>query len=118
MFAAPHSTAELAPVVVRGYQGDWHAGVDLYKKWRASWFKPPHAPEWVKNVNSWQQLQINSPEQDYRVPYTGLVKYGEECAKEGVQAIQLVGWNLGGQDGGDPAQDTDPKSTRLNSSHL
>jgi hypothetical protein len=42
------------------------------------------------------------------VAYTGLVKYGEECARDGVKAIQLVGWNLGGQDGGDPAQDTDP----------
>jgi hypothetical protein len=82
--------------------------VDLYKQWRATWFKPPHTPEWVENVNSWQQLQINSPEQDYRVPYAGLVRYGEECARNGVSAIQLVGWNHGGQDGGDPAQDTDP----------
>jgi hypothetical protein len=53
-------------------------------------------------------LQINSPEQDYRVPYKDLVKYGEECAANGVNAIQLVGWNQGGQDGGDPNQNTDP----------
>jgi len=99
---------ELAPVVVRAYQGDWHAGVDLYKQWRATWFKPPYVPDWVRDVHSWQQLQINSPEQDYRVPYTELVKYAEECAKNGVLAIQLVGWNRGGQDGGDPAQDIDP----------
>ncbi len=108
LFAPPHSTVKLAPVVVTGYKGDWHAGVDLYKKWRAAWFQAPHVPEWVKDVHSWQQLQIDSPEQDYRVAYTGLVKYGEECARHGVKAIQLVGWNLGGQDGGDPAQDTDP----------
>ncbi len=108
VFAQPHSSVKLAPVVVRAYQGDWHAGVDLYKRWRKTWFKPPHVPQWVEDVNSWQQLQIDSPEQDYRVPYTGLVKYGEECAKNGVGAIQLVGWNRGGQDGGDPAQDTDP----------
>jgi hypothetical protein len=108
VFAHPHSTMDLVPIVVAGYQGDWHAGVDLYKKWRATWFKPAHAPEWVLDVNSWQQLQINSPEQDYRVPYTGLVKYGEECARNGVAAIQLVGWNFEGQDGGDPSQNTDP----------
>lgn len=53
-------------------------------------------------------MQINSPEQDYRVSYSNLVKYGEECAANGVKAIQLVGWNLGGQDGGDPSQSTDP----------
>jgi hypothetical protein len=108
IFAHPHTTAKLVPVVVTTYKGDWHAGVDLYKQWRQTWFKPPHIPDWVNKVNSWQQLQINSPEQDYRVPYEQLLKYGEECARNGVKAIQLVGWNRGGQDGGDPAQDTDP----------
>lgn len=108
LFAHPHSKRALAPVVIRCYSGDWHAGVDLYKQWRATWFKPPHVPDWIKNVNSWQQLQINSPEQDYRVRYDSLLKYGRECAENGVGAIQLVGWNDGGQDGGDPSQNTDP----------
>ena len=108
IFAHPKTTTKLAPVVVECYNGDWHSGVDIYKEWRKSWFKPAHIPDWVKEVNSWQQLQINSPEQDYRVKYTELLKYGEECAKNGVKAIQLVGWNKGGQDGGDPAQNIDP----------
>jgi hypothetical protein len=107
-FARPHSSVSLAPVVLRGYGGDWHAGVEAYKQWRAAWFKPARFPAWVEDVNSWQQLQINSPEQEYRVPYTHLIQYGEECAANGVAAIQLVGWNIGGQDGGDPSQDTDP----------
>ncbi|MGH7951097.1 MAG: DUF6259 domain-containing protein [Limisphaerales bacterium] len=108
VYVHPHTTAHLVPVVLRGYEGDWHAGVDLYKEWRATWFKKPHIPDWIKDVNSWQQLQIGSPEQDYRVPYTNLLEYGVECADNGVSAIQLVGWNKGGQDGGDPVQDTDP----------
>jgi hypothetical protein len=107
-YVHPHTTTHLVPVVLRGYSGDWHAGVDLYKEWRATWFKAPHLPDWIKDVNSWQQLQIGSPEQDWRVPYIKLIEYGEECASNGVSAIQLVGWNNGGQDGGDPAQDTDP----------
>ena len=32
----PHSTMKLAPIVARCYQGDWHAGVDLYKQWRST----------------------------------------------------------------------------------
>lgn len=108
LFAHPHTTTQLVPVVVQPYGGDWHAGVDLYKAWRATWFQPPHSPAWVRDINSWLQLQIDSPEQDYRVPYTQLVQYGRECAENGVGAIQLVGWNKGGQDGGDPAQNTDP----------
>ena len=32
IFAAPHSTISLAPIVLRCYQGDWHAGVGLDKQ--------------------------------------------------------------------------------------
>ena len=108
VFAHPHSTVKLAPVVLRTYSGDWHAGVDVYKQWRATWFKPAHVAAWVTEVHSWQQLQINAPEEDYTIPYRDLMKYVDECAANGVTAIQLVGWNHGGQDRGDPSQDTDP----------
>jgi len=107
-YVPPNSSRKLAPVVLRGYTGDWHAGVDCYKEWRATWFRQPHLPAWIQDVNAWQQLQICSPEQDFRVPYTNLVKYARQCADNGVAAIQLVGWNHWGQDGGDPAQDIEP----------
>ena len=65
-------------------------------------------PAWAKNVHSWLQLQVNGAEDDFAIPYREIAKYGEECAQNGVAAIQLVGWNRGGQDRGDPSQDTDP----------
>lgn len=108
VFAHPHSTFTLAPVVLTPYSGDWHAGLDVYKQWRSTWFAKPQTPAWAKDVHSWLQLQIDGAEQDYSIPYSELVKYGEECAQNGVTAIQLVGWNRGGQDGGDPSLDTDP----------
>lgn len=108
VFAHPQSVVHLMPVVLRCYEGDWHAGADLYKQWRATWFEPPHLPDWVKDVNSWQQIRLNSPEQDYLVPFTNLLEYGRECASNGVGAIQVVGWNRGGQDGGDPSLEPDP----------
>ncbi len=108
IYAHPHSTRKLAPIVIQCYSGDWHAGVDLYKAWRATWFKPPPIPDWVRQLNSWQQVQINSPVQDYRVPFTNLLSYAQQCADNGVGAIQLVGWNKGGQDGGLPSCDPDP----------
>ncbi len=107
IFAHPHSNVTLAPVVMRTYSGDSHAGLDVYKEWRATWFKKPHLAPWVQDVHSWLQLQVDGAEQDYTIPYKDLVKYGEECAENGVTAIQLVGWNKGGQDGGDPSLDTD-----------
>lgn len=108
VYAQPHSTVKLAPVVFRGYEGDWHAGVDCYKEWRATWFKPPHVPDWAKDVHAWTMLRLNTPEQDYTIHYTNLVQYGEEYASNGVRAVQVVGWNIGGQDGDDPSQDTEP----------
>jgi hypothetical protein len=36
IFAHPHSTVVLMPIVMRNYQGDWHSGIDLYKEWRAT----------------------------------------------------------------------------------
>ncbi len=107
-YVHPHTTVALAPIVLRAYNGDWHAGVDCYKEWRTTWFKQPHLPQWIQDVNSWQQIQIDSPEQDFRVAYTNLVEYGQQCADNGVAGIQLVGWNHWGQDGGDPAQDIEP----------
>lgn len=108
LFAHPGSQTEIAPIVLHPYDGDWHAGLDIYKEWRATWFGKPKTPAWALDVHSWMQLQIDGAEQDYRVPYRDIVKYGQECAANGVSAIQLVGWNRGGQDGGDPSLDTDP----------
>lgn len=108
LFAHAHSTKNLAPVVLRPYAGDWHAGLDVYKQWRSTWFPAPKLPEWSTDIHSWLQLQIDGAEQDYSIPYNKLTEYGEECAQHGVGAIQLVGWSKGGQDGGDPSLDTDP----------
>lgn len=108
IFDHPGSTFKLTPVVMQCYEGDWHAGVDIYKKWRKTWFRQPHLPKWVEQVNSWQQIQLNSPVQDYRIPYDSLVDYGRECAANGVKAIQVTGWNKGGQDGDDPSMAIEP----------
>lgn len=109
LFAHPGTTRTMAPIVLKAYSGDWHAAVDIYKQWRKTWFVPrKQTPGWIKDVNSWQQLQINTPEQDYTIAYRDLPGYIDQCSANGVAAIQLVGWNIEGQDGGDPCLDTDP----------
>ena len=108
LFARANSAVTLAPIVMRPYHGDWHAGIDLYKEWRDTWFKTPQLPDWAKDVHSWTMLRMNTPEEDYTISYKKFVEYGEEYAKYGVKAVQLIGWNIGGQDRDDPSQDTDP----------
>jgi len=108
VFAHSDSQVRLAPIEMRCYRGDWHAGVDCYKQWRATWFKPARLPDWAKEVHSWTMLRMNSPEEDFTIPYTNFVEYGKEYADNGVRAVQLIGWNIGGQDRDDPSQDIDP----------
>ena len=109
LFVGDGQTASLRPIVLAPYAGTWHKGADNYRAWRKTWFKRHRAPAWVKEIHSWQQFHMNSPEDELRIPYTALPELGQECARHGVKAIQLVGWNHGGQDRGNPSHDTDPR---------
>lgn len=108
-YIQPGETRTLTPVALEAYQGGWQAGTDIYKAWRAAWMKLPRLPDWAAEPHAWQQVHINSPEDELRVQFKDLVAIGAECARHGVRAIQLVGWNDGGQDQGNPSHDPDPR---------
>jgi hypothetical protein len=108
-FLNPGESGQLAPIVLGPYRGDWHAGVDIYKRWLTAWFHPLDMPAWVQDIHAWQQLQINSSEDDQRTRYVDLPERVAEDAKHGITVLQLVGWNLGGQDRDNPSDNTDPR---------
>jgi hypothetical protein len=108
-YVNPKEKEILKPVIFQPYVGDWQKGADNYKSWCKTWARSLPCPAWAKKVHSWQQIHINSSEDYPRCTYKDLVKYGQECAKHGVSAIQLTGWNLGGQDRGNPSHDIDPR---------
>ena len=108
-FIAPGETRALTPVTLQAYTGGWQEGTDIYKAWRDGWSKPVPGPAWAEEPHSWLQLHINSPEDELRLPYRRLPEVAAECARLGVKAIQLVGWNDGGQDQGNPSHSTDPR---------
>lgn len=108
-FVQPKETLKLHPVVIQAYQGTWHKGADIYKAWRKSWFKAPPSPGWFKEVHSWQQIHMNNPEDDIRYSYKDLLTIAEDCAQNGVKAIQITGWTKGGQDRDNPSHDIDPR---------
>jgi hypothetical protein len=108
-YIQPGETRTLTPIVLKAFQGGWQHGVDIYKRWRDTWYKSPKLPKWASEPHAWQQIHINSPEDELRIRFTDLPKVGEECAKHGVKAIQLVGWNDGGQDQGNPSHNPDSR---------
>lgn len=108
-YILPGESRTLTPIALEIYQGGWQHGVDIYKQWRSIWMTLPPVPTWAQAPHAWQQLHINSPEDELRIPFRDLPKIGEDCARHGVKAIQLVGWNNGGQDQGNPLHEPDPR---------
>jgi len=108
-FIQPGASQTSEALVLEPFTGGWHAGADIYKAWRASWFKRSKMPRWVEEVHSWQQIQIDSSEDRLEFPYKDLTRIAEACRRWGVKAIQLTGWQIGGQDRDFPLHDTDPR---------
>jgi hypothetical protein len=108
-FVQPGESYPLLPVVLAPFTGDWHAGADIYRTWRDTWIEKPPVPAWLKEVHSWQQIQMTSWGDTLNIRYEDLDGYAQECAEHGVSAVQLVGWTRYGQDGRLPDHDTDPR---------
>ena len=106
-YIQPGETRSLTPIALEAYRGDWHHGVDIYTHWRDTWYRSPRLPAWAAEPHAWQQIHINSPEDELRRRFTDLPEIGADCARRGVKAIQLVGWNDGGQDQGNPSHKPD-----------
>lgn len=110
-YIQPGSYRALTPIFLQAYTGDWQSGVDIYKAWLSEIGLPltPHIPTWAKEPHSWLQYQINSPVDDLRMSFQDLPQLAERCQKEGINVIQLVGWNEGGQDHGFPEHRPDSR---------
>jgi sugar phosphate isomerase/epimerase len=107
-YVMPGETRRLLDVRLQFYAGGWHAGAALYRARRRAWMGSSNVPEWAAEPHSWQQVQMNSPEGERRYRFADLPAIASECAERGVRAIQVVGWNDGGQDQNNPSHDPDP----------
>jgi hypothetical protein len=108
-FIQPATSRTMPAIRIEGYSGDWHHGANLYRSWRSEHLTLAEPPAWAKEPFSWFQLQVNSTEDRQQVPFDQLVDYAREAAELGVAAIQLTGFNVGGQDRNTPHHDPDPR---------
>jgi len=97
------------PIVLAPFGEGWTGGAAVYDRWRKTWFKRPKKPSWIDDVHSWRNIQPNSAEDRLMIPYSRIVDIAKDCAKHGIKVIQVIGWNVGGQDRGNPSHDIDPR---------
>lgn len=79
------------------YEGAWDAALPALREGRMP--SRTGGAAWLDEPRSWLQVQLMSTENDPRHTFDDLVGIVEECAANGIGAIQIVGWNEGGQDG-------------------
>ncbi|MGW8482962.1 hypothetical protein ACWGJP_07465 [Microbacterium sp. NPDC055903] len=97
-FPAGDGTASVLPdMSVAPYLGGWQEGTRVYR--RAQQPTRRSGASWLESPRSWLQVQLMSTEGEVRYDFDALVGIIEECAAAGIGAIQIVGWNEGGQDG-------------------
>lgn len=89
--------------VVTPYQGTWHAGADLYRRWAASWYVPPRPPAWVRRMNGWQRVIMKHQYGDIHYRYDEMPRMRDEGRAAGIDSLFMFGWWASGMDNGNPA---------------
>ena len=95
--------------ILSPYNGTWHAAADKYGKWvRASWWDHHEAPQWIREMKSWQRVIFKHQYGNYLFKYSDLYgrmqKVGESVDADAVFAF---GWWKEGMDRGNPAYSPD-----------
>lgn len=95
--AATGDRIELPAMSLMPYAGDWTGSLVPYRRNQAPTRRS--RADWLAEPRLWLQVQLMSTEGEPRYDFDDLVDIIEECASTGIGAIQIVGWNEGGQDG-------------------
>ena len=95
--------------ILSPYSGTWHKAADKYGKWvRESWWDHHAAPQWIREMKSWQRVIFKHQYGNYLFKYSDLYgrmqKAGESVSADAVFAF---GWWKEGMDRGNPAYTPD-----------
>ena len=95
--------------IISPYCGSWHNAADKYGKWvRTTWWDHHEAPQWIREMKSWQRVIFKHQYGNYLFKYSDL--YGRmQKAGESVDAdaVFAFGWWKEGMDRGNPAYTPD-----------
>ena len=110
MTCFPGTTAEVPPMVVRKYKGDWYEAADSYREWFHAKRQCLERPEWLRNNTGWLLAILKQQNDEVIVPYEEIGGILTDAAIErGLDILGLFGRGIGGHDRYYPDYSPDPK---------
>jgi hypothetical protein len=98
-----------APVVLQLHTGDWHEGSQIYRRWFDKHYNVKRNPTWLRNEMAWQSIIILNNEDVIHYKFSDLPKLAADAKKYGVTTFEILGWDKGGIDRGDPEYEPDQR---------
>ena len=99
------------PQTVFSRKFSWDCAADEYR----SWYDSTHpvvryaAPDWTRDLTGWLLVIMKQQNEELMWPYTDIPKLCDVAERNGLNAIGLFGWTVGGHDHLYPDYDADPK---------
>ena len=94
--------------VVAPYSGTWHVASGIYRKWADTWWDHREAPQWVREMKSWQRVIFKHQYGEYLFKYPDMNGVVDEAGRSvGCNALFLFGWWDEGMDHGNPDYSAD-----------
>jgi hypothetical protein len=97
-FLRPGERRPVPTMIVKPYQGDWHAAARVYRTWVDSVSKPIERPAWAKTASGWLLAILKQQNGEIIWPYDTLDKLSEIADQRGLDILGLFGWGYGGHD--------------------
>jgi len=108
VFCPPGDRRALPPLVIRPYQGTWHAAARHYRAWFDSVRPVCQAPAWARNASGWLLCILKQQNGEVMWDYRSLNALCDVADKRGLDMLGLFGWAHGGHDHLYPDYNPDP----------
>lgn len=89
--------------VVSPYAGTWHVASKIYRNWADTWWDYKPAPQWVRELKSWQRVIFKHQYGEYFFKYPDMNGVVDQAGQSvGCNGLFLFGWWDEGMDNGNP----------------
>lgn len=108
-FAASGETFDSGTFVMRHHKGDWHQAAKYYRRWFMKHFPFDKSDSWLRKESAWFTSIIYQPEDRIVADYETYADWTADAQRFGINAFELIGWDIGGLERGYPQYEPEPK---------